>query len=236
MTHPAFTAFPGSHGMWVGKFETGYKGATSTSDAQKNVSDSTNVIIKPNVFSWRNITVGNAFKTSLKYETTLESHLMKNTEWGAIAYLTQSIYGMCTNNESTTCNEVTINSNTNYVTGYTGPSTAYPNSTASSTTGNNTGIFDMSGGSWEYVIGYMSDNVKSSGLLEETDLTVENSKYFDKYENKTDMEWSKRILGDATGELEPFGMERSDRISSWYKDWAWFPNSYNPWFGRGGAG
>ena len=31
MTHPAFISFE-SIGMWVGKFETGYKGATNTNE------------------------------------------------------------------------------------------------------------------------------------------------------------------------------------------------------------
>ena len=97
----------------------------------------------------------------------------------------------------------------------------------------------MSGGSWEYVMGYMSGNVGSSGLTEGTDLTTENSKYFDKYENKTDTEWSKRILGDATGELGPFGMKQystsNNRINSWYEDWAGLLNSTSSWFVRGGT-
>ncbi len=259
MTHPAFLAFD-ADGLWVGKFETGYEGADSTANANKNEVSPNKVIIKPNVYSWRNITVGNAFKTAKNYEPTLQSHMMKNTEWGAVAYLSHSIYGTC---DGSSCTEIRINNSSSYLTGvsaktvpdsgwnqYNGyavttPNTendksyVYPKSQKSSTTFNNTGIFDMSGGSWEYVMGYMSGNVGSSGLTEETDLTEANSKYFDKYENKTDTEWSKRILGDATGELEPFGMKQyntsNNRINSWYEDWAWFPNSSLPWFKRGGA-
>ena len=46
LTHPAFTSF-NSNGFWVGKFETGYNGATSTSAAQVNSSDTSKAIIKP---------------------------------------------------------------------------------------------------------------------------------------------------------------------------------------------
>ena len=60
MTHPAFISM-GVNGFWVGKFETGYKGATSTAAAQVNVNDASKVIIKPNVYSWRNITAYNSF-------------------------------------------------------------------------------------------------------------------------------------------------------------------------------
>ena len=54
LTHPAFTSFD-VNGMWVGKFETGYQGATTTEEAQQNVVDTEKVQIKPNVYSWRSI-------------------------------------------------------------------------------------------------------------------------------------------------------------------------------------
>ena len=40
--------------------------------------------------------------------TGINTHMMKNIEWGVVAYLTQSKYGRCENNE---CTEVTINGN-----------------------------------------------------------------------------------------------------------------------------
>ena len=57
MTHPAFLAFD-VKGIWVGKFETGYKGATSASGAQKNEYDENTpdkIQIKPNVYPWKSI-------------------------------------------------------------------------------------------------------------------------------------------------------------------------------------
>ncbi len=192
-THPAFVAFD-SNGFWVGKFETGYNGAINVAGAQKNTQESDKIIIKPNTFSWRNIQVANAFYTAYNYKRELESHLMKNTEWGAVAYLTQSKYGRCTEKDGTsTCEEVKINNNSNYITGYSAKNDptcgrscynetdstelnkdgekgySYYNfkSQASSTTGNYYGIYDMSGGAWEYVMGVMqgADNnaLPSSG-------------------------------------------------------------------------
>ena len=68
MTHPAFISM-GVNGFWVGKFETGYKGATSTATAQVNSNDSSKVIIKPNVYSVGEIyTVKNAFEASYNYQ------------------------------------------------------------------------------------------------------------------------------------------------------------------------
>ena len=116
LTHPAFTAF-NTNGIWVGKFETGYDGAESTGTAEVNPEDEASsieavnkVIIKPNAYSWRGIQVSKAYTIGRHYESTLNSHMMKNTEWGAVAYLQQSQY------ESHT--SVRINNNSDYLTGY----------------------------------------------------------------------------------------------------------------------
>ena len=170
MTHPAFLSIP-STGFWVGKFETGYNGATSTAAAEQNVNDSSKIIVKPNTYSWRGIQVANAFYSSYDYQRNLDSHMMKNTEWGAVAYLQHSAYG--------STKSVRINNNSSYLTGYaanaeptcgyTGTNeecnqycndgtcnTAYPNSTLASTTENISGIYDMSGGANEYMMSVLA--------------------------------------------------------------------------------
>ncbi len=199
LTHPAFTAF-NTNGIWVGKFETGYDGAESTGAAEVNPTDeaasieaANKVIIKPNVYSWRNIQVAKAYTVGLHYEQGLNSHMMKNTEWGAVTYLQHSIYGSHTS--------VRINNNSNYLTGYaavheptigytatnilcsntpeacneyggvTSPgsdgtyNTNYFNKTSvvASTTGNYSGIYDMSGGAWEYMMSGLDDNSTGDG-------------------------------------------------------------------------
>ena len=63
MTHPAFLSIP-STGFWVGKFEIGYNGATSTAAAEQNVNDSSKLIVKPNTYSWRGIQLANVFYSS----------------------------------------------------------------------------------------------------------------------------------------------------------------------------
>ncbi len=249
LTHPAFTNFD-VNGIWVGKFETGYKGATSFSSAQVNTADSSKVIIKPNVYSWRNSTVSNIFKTAYNYNRELDSHMMKNTEWGALAYLSHSKYGINT--------EVRINNNSNYLTGYaatdetnqlsfsgetgTDPTKTLPYNTETgykaSTTGNITGIYDISGGAWEYVAGYMpSSNDKSGFTLTELNTY---SKYLDLYpSNSIITSYNNRILGDATGEMGSFyyykdkdGNKRYH--NNWYGDYSFFVDSNNLWFNRGG--
>ena len=184
---------------------------------------------------------------SYDYKRDLESHMMKNTEWGAVAYLQHSAYGSATS--------IRINNNSSYITGYqanteptcgyTGTNedcnkycndgtcnTAYPNSVLASTTGNISGIYDMSGGTWEYVMGVMVDeegnpmsgrnslynsgfngtfgcptcDSNTSGLTELTGgYDFPDSKYYDTYAYATtDEQYQRRILGDATGEMGPF--------------------------------
>ncbi len=199
LTHPAFTAF-NTNGIWVGKFETGYDGAENTLAAEVNPVDenasieATNkVVIKPNVYSWRSIQVSKAYTIGRYYESTLNSHMMKNSEWGAVAYLSQSKYGSHVS--------VRINNNSNYLTGYAARqeptigntktnelcsihpdacneygsvsvpgsdgtyNTNYFNkaSVVASTTRNYTGVYDMSGGAWEYMMSGIDDNSTGDG-------------------------------------------------------------------------
>ncbi len=236
LTHPAFTNFD-VNGIWVGKFETGYKGATSTSSAQVSSSDPIRIQVKPSVYSWRSNTVGNFFKAMYNYNRELDSHMMKNTEWGAVAYLSHSKYGINT--------EVRINNNSNFLTGYaanakdasvsTTANQPYNTETGylASTTGNITGIYDMSGGAWEYVAGYIDGTVGSSGLTL-TEIRETYSKYIDVYASDSAVTtYSKRILGDATGEMGPFYNDGNYR-NNWYNDYSYFVYSSAPWFYRGG--
>ncbi len=250
LTHPAFTNFD-VNGIWVGKFETGYKGATTKEEAQVNEENPNKIIIKPNTYSWRNSTVSNIFKTAYNYNRELDSHMMKNTEWGAVAYLSHSKYGINT--------EVRINNNSSYLTGYSATDetdqSSYPGVSGTtsditlpyntetgykaSTTGNITGIYDMSGGAWEYVAGYMPSSSDASGFTS-TELT-KYSKYLDIYSrNSIVTSYNNRILGDATGEMGPFyfyadkNNTNKQYHNNWYYDNSYFISSIYPWFDRGG--
>ncbi|MDD3453821.1 MAG: type II secretion system protein [Bacilli bacterium] len=251
LTHPAFTSL-NTNGIWVGKYETGYLGATSTATAQVTSSDQTKIIIKPNVYSWRNNTVYNMFVSSYNYNRTLDSHMMKNTEWGAVAYLLHSTYGINT--------EININNNSSYKTGYGAlPSTnqqTYPgtygdgatyndpyNTTIgylASTTGNISGIYDMSGCSHEFMASYRSGTLGSSGFTT-ANIAGYDSKYFDVYSSSSTVtSYNYRILGDATGEMGPFlsyldGDSTARYHNSWYADSSYFVDSSYPWFTRGGG-
>ena len=217
-THSAFTF--GSEqvsGFWVGKFEV--SGSTSK------------ITVKPGVQSLRSTTVSNFF-TAIQnirsnYNLSGDSHMMKNMEWGAVAYLKQSKYGL-----GTTDIQIS-NTGTSYYTGGGSSTTSYKSNTGQSTTGNVYGVYDMSGGATEYVMGNM---VNSSGSFYSSSAgfsSAPNAKYYDKYTYNTDYENHGRgKLGDATKEtLSNFG----DRYGGWYDDYAYFVVYSNSWFVRGGG-
>ena len=238
LTHPAFT-FGDKElaGIWVGKFET-----SNTSALPK---------IVPNVSSLIEMNVSSQFNTSRLMTTTLastygtstndDSHMMKNMEWGAVAYLSSSIYGRYTN--ASTCIEsgceVWINNNSNRTTGCAGSSVsassastcnAWNTSTGvnASTTGNIYGIYDMSGGACEYVMGNYNDTI---GGYDEFS-SMPEAKYYDKYTGTNSRDdFTKYHLGDATKETIK---TKSKGENAWYKDYSQSINSSYSWVERGG--
>ena len=121
-THPAFTFGDEElNGFWVGKFEL-----TGTMS---------NITTKPNLSSLRGQKVS-AFETNIMnmknsgnqygIPTTMDTHMIKNMEWGAVAYLSHSKYGTCTDG---TCSEVNINNSSDYYTGRSGGSSDASSST-----------------------------------------------------------------------------------------------------------
>ena len=271
VTHPAFKLGDNLAGFWVGKFETSsnktcYPNYGSTGDGC-DMTDLSPMII-PNTSSWRGIRVSTAFMVSSDMTAAnniygfssdkIDSHMMKNTEWGAVAYLSQSKYGRCTDG---ICEEIMLNNNTDYITGIaadnssTGGNDSVTNKyntdkgQRASTTGNVYGVYDMSGGAYEYVMGVMENASKTKTLMSgysvssnsgfKSTLTdnqlytgssrgIPDSKYYDLYsfstENNTSSSYNRYIKGDATKET-----------LKWNDDNADFINNENPWFHRGGT-
>ena len=219
-THPAFK-FGNTEltGFWVGKFEV------SGSYEQDGY---TLINIKPNVPSLRGKTVSQFFEsiqyTNMQMMTGADGHMMKNMEWGAVAYLKQSKYGLGTT-------DIAINDNSRFYTGG-GQSDAYKTNVAQSTTGNIYGVYDMSGGAWEYVMGNMNNSSNAFYSSNAGFTTAPDAKYYDSYKYGTSYTSHARgKLGDATKEtLTTFG----NTSGGWYGDSASFPYSSSSWFHRGG--
>ena len=217
-THPAFK-FGNTEltGFWVGKFEV--SGSTSA------------ITVKPNVTSLRSQTVSSFFtaikNVKTKYEiSNADSHMMKNIEWGAVAYLKQSKYGLGTT-------DIAVNTNSSYYTGG-GQSDAYKTNVAQSTTGNIYGVYDMSGGAYEYVMGNMKNSSNAFYSSYAGFTTAPDAKYYDsyKYDSSSNTTHARGKLGDATKEtLATFG----NTSGGWYSDYAYFPSSSYSWFFRGGG-
>ena len=191
LVHPGFnlggTALTG---IWVAKFEasgTDKNGnavgnATSTSSSVQYKTDETTIAKSlPNKISWRHITIGECEKRSMDITTTdrdkfginyASSHLIKNTEWGAVAYLCYSEYG---NIPKINGAGILIRSPWYTYDMYTGQGPKAEkdegiyektddthnynttNGQMASTTGNTTGVYDMNGGAWERVAGYLDN-------------------------------------------------------------------------------
>ena len=243
-------------GFWYAKFEISHTTLASSSTANnlgcsnETCSNANGLIIKPNVTSLRYNNISNFFYASRSMEQTgnsfgfvssdVDTHMSKNNEWGAVAYLTHSIYGRCTS--STLCTEIGINNKQGHITGYGAPAGSNSSQTNgaynttlgkdASTTGTIYGIYDMSGGADEYVMGVLADtngkprsggsslvNSGFTGMLSKgttyTGITFPNSKYYNLYTGSS-------YTGHALTETK-----------NWYSDTADFVNTSGPWFRRG---
>ena len=220
--HPAFNYGTTVSGLWVAKFEASRSNATSSSAGSNNT-----IKIQPGVQSWRSITVNDIYTNCLNYNKTLNSHMMKNDEWGAVAYLSKSKYGKNA--------EVDINSDSSYYTGG-GSGNAYVTNVGQSTTGTVHGVYDMSGGAWEYVAAYVNNgnsNLTNYGSsLVNGDAKTKNV-YSKGSSDSRDNNYSANSgkYGDAVYETSANGNSSS---SSWYGDCSYFPDTSYPFFGRGG--
>ena len=248
LTHPAFTLGTDElEGIWVGKFSTTGSAETPT--------------VKPNIGMLTNQNVSTQFTTSQKFGTTtyltstgvskVDAHMMKNIEWGAVAYLKQSKYGLGTT-------DIGWNNYKSRLTGCGSTAGSASSTTCNaynttdgmlaSTTGNITGIYDMSAYVGTNVMGVMQDNTgtntpmsgdssssnsgftgkvyASGNFTEYSGVSFPNSKYYDLYSYGTSAsDYTRRILGDATGE-----------VHGWYGDFAYFVFSDYSWFVRGYSG
>ena len=245
-------------GFWYGKFEVGHTTLASSATANslgctnETCSNANGIIIKPNVTSLRWNNPSNFFFASRSMEQTgnsfgfvsteVDTHMSKNNEWGAVAYLTQSIYGRCT--DSTTCAAVGINNNKNTITGYGAPAGSNDSATNgaynttlgkdASTTGTIYGIYDMAGGSYEFVMGIFADtngkprsgytigsNSGFTGMLSDgttyTGIAFPDSKYYNLYTGSS-------YTGHALTETQ-----------DWYGSFAFFADKSQPCFYRGGG-
>ena len=251
--HPAFTWDDNSDGtiatsehisgIWVGKFST-------TGTSTKPTILPNNLTLKTQNISTQ-FSTASKFATYLKNSSNVDSHMMKNSEWGAVAYLSQSIYGKYGNSSYGTSTKEIYKNNSSK--GYTGRSNGYNvrNSSSegactydnisdrgngigscgggASTTGNITGIYDMSGGVSESVMGYLTTASTTFGSTSSSNKSGFSSKpllkYYDAY---TDTNFTK-----ACNRKICYGHALSETFG-WYDDAQYSIDTYSPWIVRSG--
>ena len=211
-------------GIWVGKYESTLvnkenSSTISTSDSTIGniIVDSTNntdkaIAVQAGRSSWRYCTIGNMYTNAKAYSTNLNSHMLKNSEWGAVAYLTESKYGR----NGTEVRE-------NYSRYITAGGDMVENKLQSST-GNETGIYDLRGGAYEYVAAYYNGGVLSNGssfASQDGTSTKSSTKYVTVYTESSVRSAYKS--GDATYET-----------SGWHDDDNRFAYYQYPFLRRGG--
>lgn len=257
VVHPAFNFGKQVKGIWISKYEASTK--EFGSDAENGTGgDNMEATYRSaaDKYSWTNLSTDTAYLVAknIKFNPVYgldanvsNTHLIKNTEWSAVAYLTQSKYGR-------NGNEVTIN---NYYekgkvkTGYAGRYPTDPlygtssdstfawdtvKGVKASTTSNVYGIYDLSGGAVERVAAYISNGSKNLSVAASEMVDDENYKYKDIY-----------TIGDEDSQLANFEATRNKpgaamfETSSngngkmgWFYDYSYMPCQDYPLFYRGG--
>ena len=201
-------------GIWVGKFETTEK-----------VQDKITVL--PNKASYRNETM-NTFYNDARALNIANSHVMKNSEWGALVYLTKSKYGK---------NDVAGKFLEDCITG----GGDYKTNISQSTTGNIYGIYDTVAGTYERTTSYIANSLVSEGnVFTSTDGTVNNKTTSTKYATVYNMASNdtkvdnynaniNKIFGDAMIETSTAG----EGFETWENSFSEFSIGNTPFITRG---
>lgn len=203
---------------------------------------------------------------------TTDSRMMTNSDWGAVTYLTTSTYGKgaaspvdinnCYNNQSANWWDADYNGRTGWGGGSssaggtttcavgTNDTGAYQTAQGqgASTTGNTSGIYDMVGGNWQYVMARLAnDNPSFAGIYSDNSgfSSLPAGKYFDNYPGTIFTDTS----GDETDNVNHCtwatcgGQAWSETTSvspvtsynqSWLGEYSGSVDPYVPWVVRGG--
>ena len=241
LVHPAFTnevnnggGFGNKAGFWIGKFEA--TGTKETPTVKAGESMLVSMTINEQYKAGKNATFGET--------QNLNSHMAKNSEWGATVYLSHSKYG--------TNGQKVENQNTYTAGGSSSASTIYTTNKKTTTTHNAYGVYGMNGGAWEYVASYvdygdnMSSNSKTYGGYGEDDSILGK----DSSERATSTAYKTVYPADGTSQSNSYNNQAknikgdgvyetsnsySSSTASWFDAYANFPGTSGPFFLRSGA-
>ena len=186
---------------------------------------------------------------------TLSSHMVNNNDWGAATYLSASKYGAGYNgvqinasganhdssHGTTGCGPQSNGDTSEYDTsGTLGTQQACGNTDRAyngtlgqlaSTTNNPTGIYDMSGGGWEYVAASYSDNLNNSNTNSYFGSNAAHPPYANTYNFSDPNSCTFATCGGQA--LYEVNNGNSTGINNWNGNWMSFVESSSPWFARG---
>lgn len=207
-------------------------------------------------YSYNNIEVGEMYDLSLNlnseknpygFNETVDSHLMKNSEWGAVAYLAHSKYGR--NGTKVTINNLDVQEAVyaaGTVTGYAGETVnetannvkkidtklkdTYNNKShvwytekgkLASTTGNMYGVYDMNGGSTEYTAGYINEIDENRGMMYAKSMLKnrKSNKYYTVYNKGTNTPSTITENYDANKMVYGDAIAETSKKGSGYTSW-----------------
>ncbi len=234
----------GITGIWVAKFEiSAYVGESETSTKQINSETSKQQIklkVLPGVQSSSVENIGTMYTLAYNMNRSSDSHMLKNSEWGAVAYLAHSKYGR--NGAEVEINDDTYSSqdSSNEQDAYTGGSNTtngYLSNGDQSTTGNAYGIYDMNGGKREYVASYINNgntNLEVNGKDMVGSDKGTSTKYKTVYKSDS-ADNSYNLAEDVKGDAIYETSLKDNGSTSWNSDYSSFPNNNTPFFRRGGS-
>ena len=267
--------------VYSNKNYTSYNANMTTNALSQNLTSSgyssqklSYPVFKPLTYAYNNISTGDAYTISKEIasassfyglnSTKTDSHQMKNSEWGAVAYLTQSSYGrngteislnnyyttesspwrtaitgMCTNGTSGS-KSTTLGNAYNTTVGVKGSSTA-----------NVTGIYDLNGCVWERTAAYISNgNASLSSYGQSYANTTANANGYQTLSTKWATVYPYNSSDSNTNNYSIYSGKKStiygfgDAVletsttgsgsTSWNGDFSCFPNTSRPFFIRGG--
>ena len=212
-----------------------------------------------NRLSFNYISIGDSYSLCLslnasgnpyKLNNNSDPHLMKNSEWGAVAYLSHSKYGRSgteiTRNEYITKpNDTLTDTQISWAT--TGGGN-YKENTTQSSTGNIYGIYDLSGGINDRVASYVNNGSEYIAKYGASMQVESSTKYVTLYQQGESDERvpnyivNKAFYGDAIEETSRIGDSKTNDgncyydYSTWFHSFSYYPDNNYPFFTRGCIG
>ena len=193
----------------------------------------------------------------------LSSHMVNNNDWGAATYLSASKYGAGYNGVQINSQYQDRNNGNGSTYGTTGcgpssngntgtysdggtlgtqsacsssdPQRAYNGTLGqlASTTNNSTGIYDMSGGGWEYTASSYTSDLSNSATNEYFGSNAAHPPYVNTY-NFSDPNSCTFATCGGQALYETNNGTNNSSTAQWNGNYMHFVTSSDPWFGRGG--